>query len=194
MALKKRAAPDDGIDPDTGVLDADGFMEAIGADAVQQALHDREAGIVTITLTDLNSVIRTYGAEVGRALTGAVASRLHRVTRGGDMLGRTTRDTFRILVMDPDPVTAMKVISARASELLGETIWHHQRAVQVRSSVESSVPGGHGAAVALLERDKTSEMASQSAAARRAAMKLEADRQLAMRARLAAHSAGKKAG
>lgn len=181
----------EGVDGETMLLDADGFSNVIRSATVDEAFSTRAAGIVTVKINDLIALRRAHGADAGRSAIAATASRMHRCTRGGDILARTAPDTFRIVVLDDSPSVAVEAVSNRAATLMSDTMWHNQQVIPVEFQVGTDVPASTAAALKLVEADRKRDLVAEHAAAvaRRTAAHAEATRQLTLRTRMVPQAA-----
>ncbi|MEM6846796.1 MAG: diguanylate cyclase [Pseudomonadota bacterium] len=187
MVYYARGAALEGVDGETMMLDADGFASVLESPTLTDAFATRSAGIVTVRLTDFLALKRLHGRDAGGAVVAATASRLHRCSRGGDILGRTAPDTFRMIIMDPSPTNALRVVGARVREFMGEPTRYRQQALSVPFDIVTSVPTDTDAVMAWLQDDRNRTVSGRQATiAPRPAQPADAVAQLTMRPPLAA--------
>ena len=187
MVYKARGAALEGVDGETMMLDADGFASVVESPTLTDAFATRSAGIVTVRLTDLLALRRAHGRDAGSAAVAATASRLHSCSRGGDILGRTAPDTFRMIIMDPSPTNALRAVGARVREFMSQPTRYRQQALSVPFDLVTAVPADTNAVLSWLQEDRDRTVAArQPIIAPRPAQPADTVAHLAIRPRFAA--------
>lgn len=116
--LQRRANFDDL----TGLMSRAQF-EAILARAVPQAQRDKSRlGLLFIDIDNLKSINDALGHPAGDAYLRAVAERMARTVRGGDVLARLSGDEFVVLVETLQSVAAAKSLAQRILETIAQPL------------------------------------------------------------------------
>ncbi len=106
------------MDAETGIYNA-AYFEAITQEAVADLERGREPrvgdgpergamAILSVRVLDLDSITASAGAE-GRAMLREIARRLETCLRADDVLGRTRKDTFSLLLRGCPPAMLTQI-------------------------------------------------------------------------------------
>ena len=148
VGLAHRAAHD----PLTGLPNRASIEELIGTLASKDPATD-DVGVVFLDLDGFKEVNDTYGHQAGDAVLVEVASRLSRVVRQGDTVGRYGGDEFVMVCPGVERVETLEAVAERAQAAISATpISDGTRDHQVGASVGTAIGPGAGSVEDLLHR------------------------------------------
>ncbi|BBX70283.1 sensor domain-containing protein [Mycolicibacterium psychrotolerans] len=117
----------------TGLTNRTAFDEQVER-ALKRLPPDACSGMLFIDIDDFKSVNDTYGHHVGDMLLQAVAGRLERAIREGDLAARLGGDEFVVWLPKVDPEEAV-VVARRVASLLSAPYGVGSHTVQISVSV-----------------------------------------------------------
>jgi len=133
-------------DPLTGLPNRIAFQERLEEALARAAGARTEAAVLFVDLDDFKLINDSFGHAAGDELLRAVAGRLRRVTRTGDVVARHGGDEFLLLIADIEPAGATaELVGARTvAEAVARKIRRALRAPFVVSGVEIFVSASTG--------------------------------------------------
>jgi two-component system, cell cycle response regulator len=90
------------VDPLTGLHSAGVFRANLGLEGDRALRTNGQLGMVMLELDHFGLVVETYGQPAGDRVLCEVAARLHAFCRPGDLLARTGKHRFGVLLPDAD--------------------------------------------------------------------------------------------
>src|SRR5690606_657633 len=111
----------------------------------------RPCSLLYVDLDDFKRVNDAFGHEAGDFVLCEVAARLHRCTRGPDLLARIGGDEFVLLLPDTDLAGAQEVAARVLAALREPVAIARERVVCGASIGVASCPGGRDALKRLLQ-------------------------------------------
>jgi diguanylate cyclase (GGDEF)-like protein len=132
------------LDSLTGLLSARAFRSRLAEELVRAHRYQRPLSLAVLAIDDLTAIEARHGFKAGDELLAAMAKRLAETTRSNDLMGRTGRAEFAILLPDTDVLDAREGLEQLLVEL--ET---------VGEGVVSGVAASMG--LAALEREMSAE-------------------------------------
>ena len=132
------------MDPETGVYNA-AYFEAITQEAVADLERGREPrvgdgpehgamAILSVRVLDLDRLSATAGTET-RAMLREIARRLETCLRADDVLGRTRKDTFSLLLRGCPPAMLTQIARRCVGAVVGEPVVVVVGEVEIRPRV-----------------------------------------------------------
>jgi diguanylate cyclase (GGDEF)-like protein/PAS domain S-box-containing protein len=129
-------------DPLTGLANRALFLQHVDAALARARRAERLVTVVCLDLDDFTVVNESLGHAAGDRVLVAVAERLRRVARGGDIVARLGGDAFALL-LDTESEAEADLVVGRLFEELRAVVTVGGREVLVRATagVQSSRPG-----------------------------------------------------
>ena len=112
------------LDSVTGMLSAHAFRGRLGEELVRARRYQRPLTLAVLAIDDFTAIETRHGFKAGDELMAALAKRLGQTTRSHDLVGRTGRAEFAILLPDTSADDAQEGLGRLLIELeaLGESI------------------------------------------------------------------------
>jgi diguanylate cyclase (GGDEF)-like protein/putative nucleotidyltransferase with HDIG domain len=112
------------LDSLTGMLSAHAFRGRLGEELVRARRYQRPLALAVLAIDDFTSIETRHGFKAGDELLGALSKRLGETTRSHDLVGRTGRAEFALLLPDTTAVDAREKLERLLIELeaLGEGV------------------------------------------------------------------------
>ncbi len=122
----------DGLDHDTGLLDATAFHRLIVQEDLRLRRYHRPATVVVIELDGLERLTETLGPKAAERVVAAMADAIYRLARGADHVARLESGRFGVLLPETDEIAAINYVERvrRASEL-----WLESGAIAIRLAI-----------------------------------------------------------
>lgn len=150
----------------TSLVNRDSFLEQVGAE-LARAQQDRDGFAVHyLDLDHFKPVNDRLGHAIGDQVLSAVAERLRRVVRDGDVVGRMGGDEFAILQKRVGDSGQALQLARRAIASIQQAIDVEGHAVHVGLSVGIAVHPGHGDSTDSLMRGADAALYAAKAAGR----------------------------
>jgi diguanylate cyclase (GGDEF)-like protein len=125
-------AEPDGLDAETGLLDAGAFHRLIVQEDGRLRRYHRPATVVVIDLDGLERLTETLGPKAAERVVAAMADAVRRLARGADHVARLEAGRFGVLLPETDEIAAINYVERvrRASEL-----WLESGAIAIRLAI-----------------------------------------------------------
>jgi diguanylate cyclase (GGDEF)-like protein len=125
-------AEPDGLDAETGLLDAGAFHRLIVQEDGRLRRYHRPATVVVIDLDGLERLSETLGPKAAERVVAAMADAVRRLARGADHVARLEAGRFGVLLPETDEIAAINYVERvrRASEL-----WLESGAIAIRLAI-----------------------------------------------------------
>jgi diguanylate cyclase (GGDEF)-like protein len=133
-------------DPCTGLLTLDAFREDAAATLRRAAGDRRPVALAVVDIDGFRALNARRGAGAGDAALAAVASRLRRLVRAGDLLARTGADEVAVL-MPGTGLDGARACCERLIAVLAETAVPHAGPITVSAGVAASAAVAPGVTV-----------------------------------------------
>jgi diguanylate cyclase (GGDEF)-like protein len=105
------------LDSLTGLLSARAFRSRLAEELVRAHRYQRPLSLAVLAIDDLTAIEARHGFKAGDELLAAMAKRLAETTRSHDLMGRTGRAEFAILLTDTDVLDAREGLERLLVEL-----------------------------------------------------------------------------
>src|ERR1035437_272913 len=105
------------LDSVTGMLSAHAFRGRLGEELVRARRYQRPLTLAVLAIDDFTAIETRHGFKAGDELMAALAKRLGQTTRSHDLVGRTGRAEFAILLPDTSAVDAQEGLGRLLIEL-----------------------------------------------------------------------------
>ncbi|MBL8309456.1 MAG: GGDEF domain-containing protein [Burkholderiales bacterium] len=127
-------------DPLTGALNRNAFDNSVSLIASGEA---QPVALLMLDIDNFRSVNSTYGHLAGDAVLEAMVSRVRRVLRTHDLLGRYGGDEFVLLCPNVGPRTGAAIASRVLAQVSGEPVSHDGQLIGLTVSVGvAAAPSG----------------------------------------------------
>lgn len=121
-------------DPLTGLVNRAAFEEHVER-SIERLPPQSCSGMLFIDLDDFKSVNDTYGHDVGDTLLRAVAARLERAVRDGDLVARLGGDEFVVYLPQVEQPEEAVAVARRVSSLLSAPYRVGHRTIRTSVSI-----------------------------------------------------------
>lgn len=134
-------ADDDRFDPVTGLPTAPAWEDAVRHEEARHTRYGHASTVVIVELDRLDALAARIGRENADRLIPPVAAALRRQARGADIVTRTGRSRFQILLPETDEVQAINYVERVRHAC---DMWLEAAAISVRLSMGWACPTAGG--------------------------------------------------